>query len=142
MAAITFNDQTLRYMTLFENITNTQIKDCLEVGDTLYFVVNSGQLQMAIGRSGAKIKRLRNMMHKNIKIIEYSPDIETFIRNIFHEFPIKDVTIEKSTGNKKKIAYVSVNLRDKGKIIGRDSKNLKIARELINRHEKIDILIV
>jgi N utilization substance protein A len=142
MGTITFNDQTLRYLTLFENITNTQVKDCLEFSDTLYFVVNQGQMQFAVGKNGVKIKRLRALMKKNIKIIEYSPDLERFIKNIFREFQIKNVNIENSNDGKKKVAYVSVNLRDKGKIIGRDSRNLKIAREILNRHDKIDILII
>ncbi len=142
MGTITFNVQTLRYITLFENITNTQVKDCLEFPDTLYFVVNQGQFHFALGKNGVKIKRLRTLMKKNIKIIEYSPDLERFIENIFREFQIKNVKIKNSNDGKKKVAFVSVNLRDKGKIIGRDSKNLKIAREILNRHDKIDILII
>jgi len=142
MGNITLNDQTLRFMTLFENVTKTQIKDCLEFSDTIYFIVNPGQLQFAIGKSGSKIKRLRALLKKNVKLIEYSPDLTRFIKNIFRDFPIKDVRIEDSNDGKNKIAYVSVDLRDKGKIIGRDSKNLKIAKKIVNRHGKIDILII
>ncbi len=142
MGNITLNDQSLRFMTLFENVTKTQIKDCLEYSDTIYFIVNPGQLQFAIGKSGSKIKRLRALLKKNIKIIEYSPDFKIFIKNIFRDFSIKDVRIEDSNDGKNKIAYVSVDLRDKGKIIGRDSRNLKIAKEIVNRHGKIDILII
>jgi N utilization substance protein A len=142
MVKITLNDQTIKYITFFENITNTRVKDCLEIENMLYFIVDSGQLQFALGRNGSKIKRLRSMLRKNVKLVEYSSNLETFIRNIFHEFKINNVQIDKSTDGGKRIARVSVNLRDKGKIIGLDSKNLKIAREIINRYEKIDILIV
>ena len=144
MVKITLDDQSLRYITLFENITQTRVKDCLELYNTLYFIVDTGQLQFALGRNGLKVKRLRAMLKKNIKIIEYSPNTERFIRNIFHEFPVKEITIEEDgeDKNKNKVAYVSVDIRDKGKVIGRDSRNLKVAREIINRHEKIDILII
>lgn len=141
MAAIKLNDQTLRQITLFENITNTTVKDCLEQSGTIYFIVDNGQLHKAVGRNGSNIKRLRDLLHKNIKVIEYSSKTEIFIRNIFREFPIKDITIENSEDGRKKIAYVSVDIRDKGKIIGRESRNLKIARTIIRRHEKIDIVI-
>ena len=142
MAAIKFDDQSIRCITIFENITNTQVKDCIEREDTIYFIVSPGQLLLAIGKNGSKIRRLRGLFHKNIKVIEYSPKTETFIRNIFHEFPIKDIRIEESKDKKNKIAFVSVDIRDKGKIIGRDSKNLKLAKEILNRHNKMDILIV
>jgi len=142
MAAIKLTDQTLRYITFFENLTNTRVKDCLERFGTIYFIVDKGQFHKAIGRNGLKIKHLRGSLHKNVKIIEYSPHIETFIRNIFREFSIKEITIENSSDGKNKIANVVVNLSDKGKIIGLDSKNLKIAKEIVNRHEKIDILII
>ena len=141
MAAIKFDDQSIRYITLFENVTNTQVKDCIEREDTIFFIVSPGQLLLAIGKNSSTIRRLRGLFHKNIKVIEYSPKIETFIRNIFHEFPIKEIRIEESNDKKNKIAYVSVDIRDKGKIIGRDSKNLKIAKEILNRHNKMDILI-
>jgi len=100
MATIKLDDQALRYISLFENLTNTRVKDFLERYSTLYFIVDSGQLKKAIGRNGSKIRRLRDVFHKNIKIIEYSPDDEIFIRNIFREFPIKEVSIEDSADKK------------------------------------------
>jgi N utilization substance protein A len=75
MASIKLTDQTLKYISLFEGLTNTHIKDCLERVDTLYFIVDTGQLTKAIGKNGSNIKRLRNLLKKNIKIIEYSPSI-------------------------------------------------------------------
>ena len=142
MATMKFNDQTIKIIALFENITRTTIKDCIELPDTIYFVIDIGQLHKAIGKNGSNIKRMRGLFHKNIKVIEYSADIESFIRNIFREFPIKTVIVEDSIDGKNKVAFVSVNLRDKGKVIGKDSKNLKVAKEIINRHHKVDIKIV
>ncbi|WP_455392357.1 NusA-like transcription termination signal-binding factor [[Eubacterium] cellulosolvens] len=142
MGNITFTDQTLGYISLFENLTKTRIKDCLEFSDTVYFIVHEGQLQYAVGKNGSKVKRLRMLLKKNIKIIEHSNNLEKFIKNIFHDFAIKNIKIEDSADGKSKKAFVSVNLQDKGKIIGRDSRNLKIAHEIINRHENIDILII
>jgi N utilization substance protein A len=141
MSTIKLDDQTLRYITLFEGLTQTNVKDCLEKPDTIYFVIKSGQFHKAIGKNGANVKRLRGMLHKNIKVIEYSPEPETFIRNIFVDFQINEIRIEDSKVGGDKVAIVSVNPRDKGKIIGRDSKNLKIAREILSRHNKLDMLI-
>jgi len=93
MSIIKFDDKSIRYITLFENVTNTQVKDCIEREDTIYFIVSPDQVLLAIGKNGSKIRRLRGLFHKNIKVIEYSEKIETFIRNIFHEFSIKNIKI-------------------------------------------------
>ena len=37
MPDITFTADTLRYISLFENITKTRVKDCLETEDKLVF---------------------------------------------------------------------------------------------------------
>ena len=142
MATIKLTDKTLRYISLFEDSTKVQVIDCFERGDTIYFITPPGQLPLAIGRNGSNVRRLRQLMNKNIKIIEHSPEPETFIRNIFHGFSILEIRIKDTNDGKKLIAYVSVNPREKGKIIGLESRNLKIAREILNRFTPMDILIV
>ena len=131
----------MRYIALFEGITNARVKDCFENNDMIVFIVDTGQLKKAIGQKGNNIRHLRKILKKNLKLIEYSPKIEEFIRNIFYEFPIKNVTIKEKNDNKSQVAYVEVDVRDKGKIIGVNSKNLKLAREIINRYSQIDIFI-
>jgi N utilization substance protein A len=144
MAEIKFNDQSLRYITLFENITRTSVKDCIEHSEKLYFIVNPGMLSKAIGKNASNVKKLRRLFKKNIEIIEYSPKIEVFIQNIFHDFKINEIKMEeRSSGDRKQqVAFVSVDVRQKGKIIGRDSKNLNLAKEILNRYTPIDIIIV
>jgi N utilization substance protein A len=144
MAEIKFNDQSLRYITLFENITRASVKDCIEQSDKLYFIVNPGFLSKAIGKNGSNVKKLRRLFNKNIEIIEYSPKIEAFIQNIFHDYKINEIKLEErgSGDRKQQIAFVSVDVRQKGKIIGRDSKNLNLAKEILNRYIPIDIIIV
>lgn len=141
MPLIKLTDQIIRYISLFEGITDTQVKDCLERGGTIYFIIVTGQLDKAIGPLGSNVKRLRKLLNKNINIIEYSPDIEAFIRNIFHEYKIKGVTIKDMDDKAQKVAYVAVDIRDKGKIIGANSRNLMVAREIINRYTPINIFI-
>jgi N utilization substance protein A len=142
MSEIILNDQTIKCISLFENITKARVKDCIEGEDILFFIVNAGQLKRSLGKNGSNIRRLRKLFKKNIDVIEYSPDIKRFIRNIFHEFKINEVTIEQKGEPPQNIAYVAVDMKDKGKVIGRNSRNLKLAKEIINRYRPIDILIV
>jgi N utilization substance protein A len=72
MGDITFTEDTLRYITLFEKVTGTQVKDCLETEEKLVFVVEKGQGSRAVGKKGENVIRLKNLTGKNIHVIEYS----------------------------------------------------------------------
>lgn len=136
MADITFTGDTLGYISLFQRVTKSTAKDCLETTEKIIFIVKEGEGGKAIGRGGKNVTRLREMIGKEIKIIEYSPIPEQFLRNIFRSYQIKNVEIEER--DKGLHATVSVDAAQKGWAIGKDAKNLKIARELMSRHHNID----
>ena len=140
MTNITLNGDALRYISVFEKITRTNVKDCIETPDKLVFIVARGQIGAAIGKRGENVKRLHEMFKKNLDVIEYSDDPEKFLKNIFHNYKIKGVEIEKR--GKKIHATVSVHSKDKGKIIGKDGRNLKLARDILSRHHDIESLSI
>ena len=132
-------DETIRYITLFETVTRAHVKDCIE-NDKLVFIVEPGQMGMAIGRGGENIRKLRELLKKRVEVIEFSPEEKQFIINIFHNFNIKDVNIVDRGGNR--TAYVSVELKDKGKIIGKNGRNLRLATEIVGRHFEISNVFI
>lgn len=140
MGDITFTADTLRYISLFEKVTGTQVKDCLETEEKLVFVVEKGQGSRAVGKKGENVIRLKNLTGKNIHVIEYSEDPETFIKNVFHTYSVQSVTIE-DRGNIIH-ATVTVDPKVKGKAIGKNGKNLRIAREVVNRHHNVQSISV
>jgi N utilization substance protein A len=140
MGDITFTEDTLRYITLFEKITGTQVKDCMETEEKLVFVVEKGQGSRAVGKKGENVIRLKNLTGKNIHVIEYSEDPETFIKNVFHTYSVQSVTIE-DRGNIIH-ATVTVDPKLKGKAIGKNGKNLRIARDVVNRHHNVQSISV
>ena len=95
MSEIKFDDKLLRVLTLFENVTKTRVKDCIERPNTYYFIVEGGELSKAIGKNGSNVKQLRRLLKKNIHVIEYSSNIKLFIKNIFHDFTIKEIILKK-----------------------------------------------
>lgn len=140
MTDVTFNEDTLRIIGLFERVTRSTAKDCLETPERLIFVVKQGEGGKAIGKGGKNVMKLKDMIGKEIRIIEYSPMPEEFLRNIFRAFNIKNVEIEERERGLH--ATVSVETTQKGLAIGRDAKNLKVARELMSRHHNIDSVSV
>ncbi len=140
MTDISFNEDTLRIIGLFQRVTRSTAKDLLETPEKLVFVVKEGEGGKAIGKGGKNIARLREMIGKEIKVIEYSSMPEQFLRNIFRSYNIKGVEIEER--EKGLHATVSVETTQKGLAIGRDAKNLKVARELMSRHHNIDSVSV
>lgn len=140
MPDITFTEDTLRYISLFETITKTRVKDCMEAEDKLVFVVDPGHANRAVGRGGENVIRLKNTTGKNIQVIEYSDEPEEFIKNVFYNYSVQSVTIE----NRGNIihATVTVDPKVKGRAIGKNGRNLKIARDIVNRHHNVQSISV
>ena len=130
----------MKYISLFENVTRTHVKDCIIKEDRLIFVIPKKQVVLALGKRGENIKRLKELYKRNIDIIGFSPEVEEFVRNIFHNFKIKAVRVE--SRGEKSLVVVEVDLRDKGKIIGKNGSNLKLAREIVCRHFEINDIII
>jgi N utilization substance protein A len=135
-----YNTDTLRYISLFEKITRCQVKDCLDTADKLVFVVMPGQAQRAVGAKGAHVIKLKEVTGKDIQIIEYSDEPVQFVKNVFHNYGVKDVTLEER-GNIIH-ATVTVDPAVKGRAIGKDGRNLRIARDIVSRHHNIQSISV
>lgn len=140
MPEITLTGDTLRHISLFEKITNTRVKDCMETEEKLIFVVEHGQGSKAVGKKGEHVIKLKNISGKNIQVIEYSDDPQTFVRNVFHTYQVQGVEIEMRGTIVH--ATVTVDPKSKGKAIGKNGKNLRMAREIVNRHHNIQSISV
>jgi len=140
MGQVVFNEDTLRYISLFQNITRCNIVDCLDANDRLIFVVKKGDIARAIGRKGETVAKVRRLLKRDVQVVEFSETPEEFIANIFHAYDVKKVEIEDRNGVTH--ATVTVEATLKGRAIGRDGKNLRLARELIARHHTIQSVSV
>lgn len=135
MTNITLTGDTLRYISLFESVTKVSVKDCIETPDRLIFIINPNQIGKAVGKDGKNINRLKELFKKMIQIIEYSDKPEQFIRNIFRNYGVQKVEIEMRGSIQH--ATVTVDPKEKGKAIGKEGKNLRLARDIILRHHEI-----
>ena len=140
MHVATFDTDTLRLMTLFENITHAPAKDCIveSSGRYVYFVVPNGKVGSAIGRNGANVKSVQAAIKKDVKIFEFSDDLETFVRNLIPQ--ARDVKVSDAEGGKR--VEVKVEGGKKALVIGREGKNIKLFKELLRRNHDVDDLVV
>jgi len=59
----------MRYIALFENVSGASVKDCIidEEGGRAIFIVNPGQVGVAIGKGGRNIHTLERMTGKKTR---------------------------------------------------------------------------
>jgi N utilization substance protein A len=137
-SGIKFTSTEMRYIALFESITGASVKDCVvdEEQGRVIFIVNEGQVGVAIGKGGRNIRTLERMTGKKHEIIEYSEDPIQFIKNALKPAVVKEIRLtERPDG--KTIAVVSVNPRDKGVAIGKNGRNAERLRFLAKRYFQI-----
>lgn len=136
---VTFNTDSIRLITLFENLTGTVVKDCVvdAANNTVYFVIAEGKIGIAIGKGGGSVKNAERLIKKNIKIFEFSGDLNCFIKNLIPQ--ASEIRIK----NGEKISVeVRVDKKDKAIVIGRDGKNLKVYKNLLNRSHGVNDLVI
>ena len=127
------SNENMQYINMASKITHAIILDCMITDDDkLIFIVQQGQIGIALGSKAKNLEKLRNMFKKNIKFVEYNPDKEKFIKNLCKPYKIKNVTLEGEKDNP--IAKVEVETSDKSKIIGKGGKNIEMIRSLAQRH--------
>ncbi|MCK5587616.1 MAG: NusA-like transcription termination signal-binding factor, partial [Candidatus Lokiarchaeota archaeon] len=130
----------IKYIALFENITGAITKDVIIDDDRLIFVVKEGDIGRAIGKRGINIKRAKDMLHRNIDIVEFADSEVEFIKNTLAPARIKSVSI--SEKKDRKVAIVNVEPKDRGIAIGKNGKNVARARLLAKRYLNIDDVII
>ena len=144
MTEIKLTSDELRLMSLFQSITSATTRDCIvdDKMDRVIFVVNKGQMGLAIGKGGSTIKQLQNMVAKKIELVEFSEDPVELIRNMLNADMINDVRLsERGDGTMQ--AVVTVDPRKKGAVVGREGRNAEKARLLAKRYFQIsNVLIV
>ncbi len=140
MAEVRLDNQTLLHISLFERITRTRVRDCVDAEERIIFMVDDGFITKAVGKNGENVSKLRKSLNKTIQIIEYSDDPIQFVKSVFHPYEVENVELE-TRGNQIH-ATVKVNPTLKAKAIGRQGRNLKVFRDIICRHHEIQSVSV
>ena len=135
MSEVLFSKEIMQCIKMAGSITKAAIIDCFITDNKLIFVVEKGQIGLALGPKAKNLERLRNRFKKSIKFVEYDDNKEKFLVNLFKPYKTKSIDFEEN--GESVIAKVTVELSDKSKIIGKGGKNIEVIRELARRHHSI-----
>ncbi|MCX8147615.1 MAG: NusA-like transcription termination signal-binding factor [Candidatus Woesearchaeota archaeon] len=128
---IKYDLSIIGFMSLFEKVTHSKLKDCFidKRLDMITFIVQPGQLGIALGKKAANVKELEKKLKKRVRIIEFNPDKLKFIRNMVMPLDVKSVT-ENEDGI---VIIEGADKKTKGLLIGRNAQNLRNLEENVRR---------
>lgn len=140
---IKLTSDELRLMSLFQSITSVTARDCVvdDRMDRVIFIVNKGQMGLAIGKGGATIRQLQNVVARKVELVEYSDDASDFVRNILNPQMVNEVKITQRTDGSK-LAVVLVDAKRKGVVVGKEGRNAEKARLLAKRYFQISNVLI
>ena len=140
---IKLTSDELRLMSLFQSVTSVTARDCVvdDKMERVIFIVNRGQMGLAIGKGGATIRQLQNVVTKKVELVEYSDDASDFVRNILNPQMVNEVKITHRTDGSKQ-AVVLVDAKRKGVVVGKEGRNAEKARLLAKRYFQISNILI
>jgi N utilization substance protein A len=112
----------------FEEKTGVNARDCFSIEDDIVFVVNEGEAGKAVGKNGLKVRPLRNIFEKNVSVVEFSQDVDRFIKNLF--YPGNITKIKQGDGSIK----VWIEQKDKPAVFSNGARKVKVASVISERY--------
>src|SRR5512136_1159341 len=143
MAEVKLTEDCMRLISQFERLTGAGSRDCVidDRNNRLTFVVNPGEMGLAIGKKGASLKKAMEVMDKKIEVVEYSTSPEQFLKNCF--LPAQVTAVEFEDSDDGQIAHIEVREEDRGIAIGKEGKNIFKAKKLaLRQHNIADVMLV
>lgn len=129
------DSDALGLSSIVERVSRVQVKDCFkdEEGETVYFVVGSGEIGKAIGKNGENIRRIQQELNKKVRLVEYAEEVGQFIRNFIYPAAVKEIV---QMGNIVEVR--DENRKTKSLLIGRDGKNIKLLNRAVKRFFSVE----
>ena len=135
---IVFSSQEMEYIQLLHSLVDVNVIDCIHDEYRVVYVVEEGQAGRTIGKNGENVKKLNQIIKKEIEIIEYSNDPEKFMRNLLHAIEVENLTITK--GKEGLVAIIRVKDSSRGRLIGKNGRNIHKIRKLAKRHHNFETI--
>ena len=132
---IKYDISLMGFISLFESMTGAHIKDCYadDVLKCITFVVQPGQLGRAIGKKAMNVKRMQEKINKNIRVIEFNPNLLEFIKNM-----VAPLKIDRIGQNEDGIVIIKgPDTKTNGLLIGRNAQNLRNLENNVRRYFEV-----
>ncbi len=144
MVEVKLTEDCMRLISQFESLTGAGSRDCVvdDRNGRLIFVINPGDMGLAIGKKGVSIKKASEVMGKKIEVVEYNSNVEQFLKNCFLPAQVTSILFEDGEDDQK-TATVEVRDEDRGIAIGKEGKNIFKAKKLaLRQHNIADVQIL
>lgn len=145
MVEVKLTEDCIGLISQFERLTGAGSRDCIidDRNNRIIFVINPGEMGLAIGKKGASIKKASEAMGKKIEVVEYSADATQFLKNCFLPAQVASVEFEDDETTGEPVAHIEVRDEDRGIAIGKEGKNIFKAKKLSQRQHNIgDVQLV
>lgn len=128
-------------MSLFQNISGATARDCVidTKVDRVIFVVNRGEMGLAIGRSGETIKKVQKAIGKQVELVEWAEDAKQFVLNSLNPQFVTEIRMSEKPDGTKSLTVI-VNEKKKGAVLGKGGRNAEKARLLARRYFSIETI--
>ena len=126
---IVYDMSAMKFMSLFESITRSKLKDCIIKENMILFIVQPNEIGKAVGAKGVNVRKLERILKKKVKIVEFNPEPVNFIKNLVHPLQVKEITEDEGT-----YTLAPVDLKTRGLLIGRNATHLRAYEEIIKRY--------
>jgi len=115
--ANTIDMQSMRYINLFEKISNVSTTKCFVYNNVIIFAVPKYLIAKAIGKDGENVRKISEILSRKIKVIQAvdeRKDIFKFVSDIvepvtFNKIEVKDNCVSISAGKQSKAALIGRN---------------------------------
>jgi N utilization substance protein A len=127
-----------RYIEELRILTKATALDCIidERFERIIYIIQKGDMGLAIGKKGENIRRMQNVLGKRIEMVEYADEQNAFIANIFRPVEITKVEKDPVTGS----LLVSLHKKsDLGTAIGKKGANIEKARLLMRKFWGVEL---
>lgn len=138
---IKLTSNELGLMSMFQNISGATARDCIvdQKVERVIFVVNKGEMGLAIGRAGSTIRNIQKAIGKPVELVEWADDAKQLITNALNAQLVSDVRVtERPDGSS--VATVLVEEKKKGAVLGKGGRNAEKARLLAKRYFRVETI--
>ena len=138
LARLKLDRDALGLSSLLEKISHVQVKDCFQDEDTVYYIVETGQVGKAIGKKAQNIHKIQEDLDKRVRVIEFKEKVEDFVKSIIYPLEMEQVVINEE-------GFVEIrDSRKKAKslLIGRGGKNLQLINRAVRRFFNVEVKVV
>ena len=138
MPEIKLSSDQLGLISIFQNMSGATVRDCIvdEKGGRMIFIVNNGQMGLAIGKKGATIQNIERVIKKPVEVVEWSDDPAEMVRNALDPSAIQEVRLTDKLDGSKSMTVI-VDPRRKGAVLGRGGKNAEKVRLIAKKYFNI-----